>query len=484
MKFESIGSLQQSLIEKKTTVQEVVESYLQKAQTQKTNSVLTVMRDRALQQAKKQDQELQKTHKIPSNQPLFGVPLGVKDLIVIEGVRTTCGSKMLENYVPPYTATCLAQVESQGAISIAKLNLDEFAMGGSNENSAFGPVKHPMNLEYVPGGSSGGSAASVREGSSLVSLGSDTGGSIRLPASYCGLVGIKPTYGRVSRYGVVAFASSLDQVGPLALNTEDAALVLRGLCAPDPRDSTSAFNAKPILDGWQKRPLKGLRVGVPEQFVASGIDPAQILEVKKACAELEAAGALISEVSLPNAPHSVAVYYLVAVSEASTNLSRMDGVRFGYRPEALHVQSLEEFYSSCRSAFGAEVKRRILLGTFALSSGYYDAFYQKACQVRRLIQNDFKNVFSKVDVLLSPISPSGAFKIGEKVQDPLKLYLNDLLTIPASLAGIPGMSVPRTLDGNQLPMGLQIMAPWFEEERMLRVGQFLERCLPLKGGAH
>lgn len=481
-RFKNISDLHRAYEAKTHTVEGVVEAYLKRAESSSLNAFVTICRDRALLQARELDQKLQKNGgKIPTGQRLFGVPLGVKDALVMKDVRTTACSKILETYVPPYTATSVSRLEAEGAVTIGKLNMDEFAMGSSNENSAFGPVVHPTHSDRVPGGSSGGSAAAVVADLCMVSLGSDTGGSIRLPASYCGTVGMKPTYGRVSRYGLIAFASSLDQVGPFAHTVEDSALVLQVMAGTDPRDSTSSLENVP---NWQTSAssLKGLRVGVPKEYFIDGIHPEVRERVEASLKLMEEAGAVRVPVSLPHTSYAVATYYVVAVCEASSNLARMDGVRFGPRPkESDEAKDPTEFYEITRGLFGSEVKRRIILGTFALSSGYYDAYYRKACQVRRLIQDDFLKAFEEVDVIVSPVSPTTAFKLGEKADDPLTMYLNDILTIPASLAGLPALSLPVGQDSEGLPIGMQFITPHFEEGRLFEVSRAVEAKV---GGAH
>jgi len=453
----------------------ITEAFLARAKRNRLNAWLTLCEERALSQAKQLQQILvARGGRVPrDSHPLFGAPTGVKDNIAVADIRMTCASRILDNYITPYSATVVEKLENAGAITLGKLNLDEFAMGGSNENSAFGRVLHPTHPDRVPGGSSGGSAAAVAAQECLISLGSDTGGSIRLPASYCGVVGMKPTYGRVSRFGLVAFASSLDQIGPFANTVDDAARVLQVISGFDRFDSTSTSNSSVGL--VPSLSLKGLRVGLPTDLgfenVSLGVKSAmtQVLDL------LKRAGVTVVPVELPYVRHAIAVYYLIAVSEASSNLSRFDGVRFGARVEgARGAQSLEAFHAENRSLFGPEVKRRILLGTFALSSGYSEEYFLRAARVRKLISDDINAAFSHVDVLLSPISVSTAFKAGEKTQDPLQMYLNDLYTIPANLAGIPAMSLPWGRDSDQLPVGVQIMAPPGHDEKLLGFAQTLE----------
>ncbi|MGF7033061.1 aspartyl-tRNA(Asn)/glutamyl-tRNA(Gln) amidotransferase subunit A [Paenibacillus mucilaginosus] len=404
---------------------------------------------------------------------LFGLPIGIKDNIVTEGVTTTCASQFLKNYNPIYDATVVRKLKAADAVSVGKLNMDEFAMGGSNENSSFHATTNPWNAEYVPGGSSGGSAAAVAAGEVFFSLGSDTGGSIRQPAAYCGIVGLKPTYGLVSRFGLVAFASSLDQIGPLTKNVEDSAYLLQAIAGHDPQDSTSLNTEIPDYVSALTGDVTGLRVAVPKEYLGEGIDPKVKDAVLSALKVLEGLGAVVEEVSLPHSEYAVATYYLLASSEASSNLARFDGVRYGVRAE--NPKNLIDMYTKSRSeGFGDEVKRRIMLGTYALSSGYYDAYYLKAQKVRTLIKRDFDQVFEKYDVVIGPTAPTPAFKLGSQVDDPLTMYLNDILTIPVNLAGIPAISVPCGFaDG--LPVGLQIIGKALNESTVLRVAHAFEQ---------
>jgi aspartyl-tRNA(Asn)/glutamyl-tRNA(Gln) amidotransferase subunit A len=460
---------------------ELTQDKLKIAKRNQFGEYITVCEQSALNAALLADQLFEKEGpQVFTQKPLLGIPLAIKDLIMLNGVRTTCGSKIMEDYTAPYTATVLTRLEGAGAHFIGKTNLDEFGMGSSNENSAFGPVSLPGHPDRVAGGSSGGSAAAVKSDSCIGALGTDTGGSIRLPASFCGIVGIKPTYGRVSRYGQVAYASSLDQIGPLARTVEDAALLLDILSGYDDADSTSC----PMPPTQCQRAAQGkvdwtkIRLGVPKEYFVGGLQPEVERSVQKALKWAQAQGAQIVEVSLPHTRYAVSVYYLVAVSEASSNLARFDGVRFGSRPvHAEEVRNLPEFYENVRALFGAEVKRRIILGTFALSAGYSEAYYKRACQVRRKIKEDFEVAFEKVDLIVGPVATSTAFKLGEKIDDPLKMYLNDIFTIPVNLAGLPAMSIPCGEDSSGLSVGLHLVAPVFGEESMVSVAAAFEKGL-------
>ena len=434
------------------------------------DAFLTLLDARALERARALDRTLAKGAPAP---PLAGVPVAIKDVLHIEGVPTTCGSKVLSGYVPLFGATAVAQLEAAGAIVVGKTNMDEFAMGSSTERSAFKPTRNPWDRERVPGGSSGGSAAAVAAGMVPIALGSDTGGSIRQPAAFCGVAGLKPTYGRVSRYGLVAFASSLDQVGPFARTVADLALVSEALFGHDPRDATSATVPVPPLTAGLEGDLAGLRVGVPRSFLASGVEVETMARFDEALCALAAAGAEVREIALPHLPHAVATYYLVATAEASSNLARYDGVRYGLRETG--AGDLAAMYGRTRDAgFGPEVKRRIILGTFALSAGYYDAYYVRAQKVRTLIRRDFESAFERCDVIATPTTPTPAFRLGEKTTDPLQMYLEDIFTVPANLAGIPGLSLPCGLAAG-LPVGLQLLGRPFDEVTLLRVGAGLQR---------
>ena len=405
--------------------------------------------------------------------PLAGVPVGIKDVLVMRGVPTTAGSRILEGYLPPYDATAVTRLEAAGAVVLGKLNCDEFAMGSSNENSAYGPVHNPRALDRVPGGSSGGSAAAVAAGMCVASLGTDTGGSIRQPAAFCGVVGVLPTYGRVSRYGLIAFASSLDRVGPFGRSVEDAATVLEVLAGKDAMDATSSEQPVPSYSAELQKPVRGLRVGVPEEYFGEGLDPEIRAVVERALDDLRAAGCTVERVSLPHTKYAVPTYYVLATAEASANLSRFDGVRYGLR--AKDASTLSAMYRRTRDeGFGAEVKRRILLGTYVLSAGYYDAYYRKAQQVRTLLARDFLAAFARVDALVCPVTPTPAFKLGEKTDDPLQMYLEDIYSVAASLAGICGMSVPAGTTAAGLPIGVQVLGRHFDEATVLRVGAAIE----------
>lgn len=432
---------------------------------------LLVDRDHVLQQARHIDARRANGDQIG---PLGGLPIALKDVICTRGQTTTCASRMLEKFVPPYDAHVVTRLQAADAVLIGKTNMDEFAMGGSTENSAYQVTRNPWDLERTPGGSSGGSAAAVAAGMSPLALGTDTGGSIRQPASYCGVVGMKPTYGRVSRYGLVAYASSLDQIGPFANDVHGAALLLEAIAGYDPRDSTSVNMPVPAYTATLEEPLKGLKIGIAKEHFVQGLDPEVEQTLRQALDVYRKLGAEVREISLPHSKYCVAVYYVVAPSEASSNLARYDGVHYGHR--ATEFDSMIDMYSRSRAeGFGPEVKRRIMLGTYALSSGYYDAYYVKALKVRRLIRNDYDQAFSSVDVIASPVAPTPAFKIGEMINDPLKMYLQDIYTISANLAGLPGISIPAGMSQSGLPIGLQLSGPPFEEDRLLRAARMFER---------
>jgi aspartyl-tRNA(Asn)/glutamyl-tRNA(Gln) amidotransferase subunit A len=472
MSAQTISSIRQGLLKKEFSAVDVAREALAYAEREnpKTNAFLLFSSERALEAAERVDK------RIAAGDPpglLAGVPVAVKDVILTKGVRSTCGSRMLEHYIPPYDATAIERIEAAGGLIVGKTNCDEFAMGSSNENSAFGPVRNPVAPDRVPGGSSGGSAAAVAQNTAVVSLGSDTGGSIRQPASFCGVVGVTPTYGRVSRYGLVAFASSLDHIGPFARNVRDAATVLEVIAGRDPLDSTSAEAPVPNYADRLNGDVRGMKVGVPVEYMrqATG-ETAQLIQ--KAIEELRRAGCEVRDVSLPATEHAIATYYIICTAEASSNLARFDGVRYGHR--SAQSGTLSDMYRNTRGeGFGAEVKRRIMLGTYVLSHGYYDAYYLKAQKVRALITRDFTNAFQSVDAIVAPVSPFPAFKIGEKVNDPLEMYLSDIYTITGSLAGIPCMSVPAGTTSDGLPVGLQIICNHFREESMFRLADAFER---------
>ncbi len=451
---------------------ELTEAILKRIETveDKVKAYVTLTGDQALNQAKYPGNR----DKDESKAALFGIPVAIKDNICTEGIRTTCSSKILENFIPPYDSTVIKKLKGQGSILVGKTNLDEFAMGSSTENSAFGHTRNPWDITRIPGGSSGGSAAAVSADMCIAALGSDTGGSIRQPAALCGVVGLKPTYGRVSRYGLVAFASSLDQIGPITKNVKDAAILLNVISGHDPNDSTSAGIYVPDFTSAIGQDIKGLKLGVPKEYFLEGMDTEVEKAVKLAISKLESLGAIPVEISLPHTRYAVAAYYILATSEASSNLARYDGVKYGLRVEG---EDLIEMYMKTREkGFGAEVKRRIILGTYTLSSGYYDAYYKKAQQVRTLVKQDFERVFEKVDAIITPTTPSPAFKAGEKTEDPLQMYLADIFTISVNLAGVPGISIPCGFTSNNLPVGLQIIGKHFDEETILKTAYAYEQA--------
>jgi len=435
----------------------------------KLHAFLTVTEKEALEQARAADARLA----AGSAPQLCGIPLGIKDIYATKGIRTTCASRILENFIPPFDATVIERLRADGAVFVGKTNMDEFAMGSSTENSAFGATTNPHDTARVAGGSSGGSAAAVAAHECLASLGTDTGGSIREPASFCGVVGIKPTYSRVSRFGVIAFASSLDQVGPFTKSVRDAAILLRTLAGKDLRDSTCSARPVPDYEKALTGEVKGIRIGVPREYFVEGMQPEVEKSVRSALKTYESLGASTVEISLPHTGYAIAAYYLLATAEASANLARYDGIRYGLRVNAEDNIALYE--TTRAQGFGPEVKRRIMLGTFALSAGYYDAYYLKAQKVRTLIRNDFDRAFEKCDLIVTPVAPTTAFKIGEKMNDPLTMYLSDIFTISVNLAGLPGMSMPCGHDANNLPIGMQLIAPPFAEETILRAGDAFER---------
>lgn len=456
------------------SAEELTTSYLKaiRERDPAVKAFLHVDEEAALQQARNVDGKRKRGETLG---PLAGIPVAIKDVLCIKGQPTTCGSKILANFVPPYHAHVIERLRQADAIFLGKTNLDEFAMGSSTENSAYQVTRNPWDLERIPGGSSGGSAAAVAAGMAPLALGTDTGGSIRLPASLCGIVGLKPTYGRVSRFGLVAYGSSLDQIGPFAHNVHDAALLLEVIAGHDPRDSTSVDQPVPKYTATLDDPVKALTIGIAREFFGQGLDTEVEQAVRVALKIYQDQGATVRDVSLPHSQYAVAAYYLVATAEASSNLARYDGVHYGFR--ASKFDNLIDMICRTRGeGFGAEVKRRIMLGTYALSSGYKDAFYVKALKVRRLIKNDFDQAFAGCDVIMGPASPTAAFKIGEKVDDPLAMYLSDIYTISANLAGIAGISIPCGFTKSNLPIGLQILAPAFAEEKMLRVARMHEKA--------
>jgi aspartyl-tRNA(Asn)/glutamyl-tRNA(Gln) amidotransferase subunit A len=466
---ETIASLRKKLISKETSPKEVVQSLVERIKKvdPKIKAYLRFNEEDALKQAEKAD----------INAPLGGIPIALKDNISVKGEGCTCASKILENYISPYDATVSGKLKAAGAVLLGRMNQDEFAMGSSTENSAFFPTHNPWDLERIPGGSSGGSAAAVAGDEAIAALGSDTGGSIRQPASLCSCVGLKTTYGRVSRYGLVAFASSLDQIGPLTKTVEDAALLLQVIAGHDPMENTSNLESVPNYSEAWKQPVKGLRVGLPKEYRLKGMDPEVEAAIDKAAQWYKENGAELVEVSLPHAPSGVPVYYIIATAEASANLARFDGVRYGYR--AKEPKNILDLYGRSRAeGFGSEVKRRIILGTYVLSSGYHDAYYNRAQKIRQLIKQDFVDVFKKCDVLLTPTSPTPAFKIGEKCNDPLQMYLADIFTISINLGGVPAISIPCGFTSNKLPIGMQLIGPHFQESVLLRAAWHYEQAHP------
>jgi len=436
----------------------------------RVHAYIRLMKEEAMAAAARADESIQKG----DLQPLTGIPIALKDIVCTRGIPTTCGSRILHNFVPPYNATVVEKLAQAGAVFVGKANMDEFAMGSSTETSAFGPTRNPWDLERIPGGSSGGSAAAVAAGECIASIGSDTGGSIRQPAALCGVVGMKPTYGRVSRFGLIAFASSLDQIGPFTRDVEDCAIMMNVLAGYDPKESTSVRAEVPDYRQFIGRDVQGWRIGIPEEYFIEGIDPEVSAAVRNAVETIRRCGASIVEISLPHTRYCVAVYYIIAPAEASSNLARYDGVRYGFR--AADARDLAEMYQmSRRQGFGAEVKRRIMIGTYALSAGYYDAYYGKASQVRALIRRDFDEAFTKCDAILTPTSPTPAFRLGEKTDDPLQMYLSDIFTISANLAGIPGISVPCGFSASGLPIGVQFLAGHFEEGKLLQLASAYEK---------
>ena len=472
----TIEKLHKALKNKEFTVTELCQTTFERIEkiNPKLNAFLTLNQEKALAKAKHLDQELSESQELS---PLFGVTIAVKDNICTEGLRTTCGSKILENFIPPYSATVIERLNNAGAIIVGKTNCDEFAMGSSNENSAYGPVHNPWDLSCVPGGSSGGSAAATAANLCLAALGSDTGGSVREPASFCGIFGLKPTYGRVSRYGLVAFGSSLDQIGQFGKTTADVARLLQVVSGHDHHDATSSNNPPQNYLASLTADIKGLRVGIPKEAFGSGLNPDVRTAVETAIKNFQDLGATTVEVTLPHSEYAVADYYIIATAEASANLARFDGVRYGLRADK--AKTLADMYRQTRDlGFGAEVKRRIMLGTYVLSSGYYDAYYLKAQKVRTLIERDFRNAFSYCDIMLMPTAPVPAFKLGEKTSDPLEMYLADIYTVTLNLAGVPGISIPCGFSSTGLPIGCQLVAPHFEELRLLQAANAYEQAYP------
>jgi len=472
----TIATLREAIAAKKASAREITAEYYKRiaARNPEINAFLTLCEQRAYAQADRVDAMVTAGKPLP---PLAGVPLAIKDTISTRGVRSTCGSKILDNYIPPYDATAVVRLEAAGAVILGKTNCDEFAMGSSTENSAYGPVKNPVALDRVPGGSSGGSAAAVAADLAVAALGTDTGGSIRQPGALCGLPAMMGSYGRVSRYGLIAFASSLDRIGPFAHNVADVAQVLRIIAGRDPNDSTSTTAPVEDYTAGLAKPVKGMKIGIPKEYFGAGMDAGVREKVEAGIALLRKLGCELMDIHLPHTDYAIATYYIIATAEASSNLARYDGVRFGPRAEG---DSLISTYRKTRGAgFGAEVKRRIVLGTYVLSAGYYDAYYLKGQKVRALIAQDFREAFQKVDVIVTPTSPVPAFKLGERVNDPLQMYLADIYTVTGSLAGLPGISVPCGRIGGKLPVGLQVFGPAFGEAKVLQLAHAFEQA----GGA-
>jgi len=471
--YMTARELHDKLVSRELSAEEICRAALARIENLdgRLKAFVTITGDMAVEQARAVDEKIAAGKEVS---PLAGIPIAVKDNMCIDGIRTTCASKILYNFVPPYNATVVENITKEGMVIVGKTNMDEFAMGSSTENSGFYPTSNPWDTDRVPGGSSGGSAVAVASGEAVLSLGSDTGGSIRQPASLCGVVGLKPTYGAVSRYGLVAFASSLDQIGPFARNVADCALLMNVITGHDPKDSTSAPGGKTDYTTFLNKPVKDLKIGVPKEYMSEGIASGVRSVINEALKTLESLGAHIEETSLPHSRYAVPTYYLIAPAEASSNLARYDGVRYGHRVEDPE-DVVDMFMRSRSQGFGNEVKRRIMLGSYALSAGYYDAYYLKALKVRTLIKQDFNKVFDKYDVLISPTSPSTAFKKGEKIDDPLQMYLSDITTISVNLAGIPGISIPAGFSEG-LPVGMQIMGRPFEEGVLFQVAQAFEKA--------
>jgi aspartyl-tRNA(Asn)/glutamyl-tRNA(Gln) amidotransferase subunit A len=469
----TVAGIHAALQAKKISAREIASGFYAEIDRRnpELNAYLTLSRERAYSQADRVDAAVARGEKLPS---LAGVPVAIKDVISTSGIRTTCGSKILESYIPPYDATAVTRLENAGAVILGKTNCDEFAMGSSNENSAYGPVRNPVALDRVPGGSSGGSAAAVAAGLAVVALGTDTGGSIRQPAACCGIPGLMPTYGRVSRYGLIAFASSLDRIGPFAGNIADTAAVMAVIAGHDENDSTSAAASVPRYEVEIESPIRGLRIGVPEEYFGEGIDREVKEKVLAAIALMEKLGCHRIPLKMPHTEYAIATYYIIATAEASSNLARYDGVRYGLRVPGATL--LDMYRKTRERGFGPEVKRRLMLGTYVLSSGYYDAYYLRAQKVRSLIARDFSDAFQKVDAILTPTSPTPAFRLGEKTSDPLQMYLADIYTVTGDLAGIPGISIPCGKTKAQLPVGLQILGPHFSESRILQLARAFEKA--------
>lgn len=464
--------LTEKIADKQLSSKEITEAYLENIS--KTDSeigaYLTVTAESAIKTAEETDKKIAAGEKLGT---LAGIPGGIKDNMCTKGVKTTCASKMLENFVPCYSSTAVEKLNEQGFVMLGKLNMDEFAMGSTNENSYFKPVKNPVNTERVPGGSSGGSAAAVAAKEAAFTLGSDTGGSIRQPAAFCGVVGMKPTYGTVSRYGLVAFASSLDQIGPLTKNVKDNALILNAIAGHDPKDATCIGGGRPDYTAEIGKDVKGMTVGLPTEFFGDGVSADVKDAVLAAARRYEKLGANIEEVKLPSLKHALSAYYVISSAEASSNLARFDGIRYGYRSE--NAETLDDIYKNSRSeGFGPEVQRRIMLGTFALSSGYYDAYYKKALQVRTLVVRDYNKVFEKCDFIISPVAPTTAYKLGEKTDNPLEMYMGDIYSVPINIAGVPSLSLPCGKDGDNMPIGMQLIGKPLGEATLYRAGYAFE----------
>jgi aspartyl-tRNA(Asn)/glutamyl-tRNA(Gln) amidotransferase subunit A len=473
----TIHELQEKIKKGEATATQVTQSVFERigAVEERVHSYIRLMKNEALAAAAIADEEIKKG----DIKPLTGIPIALKDIVCTKGITTTCGSHILHNFVPPYNATVVEKLKDAGAIFVGKANMDEFAMGSSTETSYFGPTRNPWDLERIPGGSSGGSAAAVAADECIASIGSDTGGSIRQPAALCGIVGLKPTYGRVSRFGLIAFASSLDQIGPFTKDVEDCAIMMNVLAGYDPKESTSVNADVPDYRQLVGRDIKGWRIGIPKEYFVDGIDDEVNIAIKKAIKVIEQNGGQCVEITLPHTQYCLAVYYIIAPAEACSNLARYDGVKYGFRTS--DARELLDMYKKTRmQGFGAEVKRRIMIGTYALSAGYYDAYYKKASQVRALIKQDFEEAFKICDVIMTPTTPTPAFKIGEKTDDPLQMYLSDIFTISTNLAGIPGISVPCGFTSGGLPIGVQFLAGHFEEGKLIQIASAYERSAQIE----